>query len=142
MAASVAARVSASHGVPKPTKIASVGRVVGGEAPEAPSRGYQGKSEDSEEKDRVKEEVKKKLPTLQTLVIGGHYAPNCKFWCGSTTLGDVVVFESSAGSKKSSEPKSWDPVWQKYVGMFARFISVTKSKKNRLDSFFHSPSKP
>ena len=54
MAASVAARVSASHGVPKPTKIASVGRVVGGEAPEAPSRGYQGKSEDSEEKDRVK----------------------------------------------------------------------------------------
>ena len=55
---------------------------------EAPSRGYQGKSEDSEEKDRVKEEVKKKLPTLQTLVIGGHYAPNCKFWCGSTTLRD------------------------------------------------------
>ena len=54
MAASVAARVSASHGVPKPTKIASVGRVVGGEAPEAPSRGYQGKSKDSEEKDRVK----------------------------------------------------------------------------------------
>ena len=130
MAASVAARVSASHGVPKPTKIASVGRVVGGEAPEAPSRGYQGKREDSEEKDRVKEEVKKKLPTLQTLVIGGHYAPNCKFWCGSTTLGDVVVFESSAGSKKSSEdnkPKL-DPVWQKYVEMFVDILTTIFEK--------------
>ena len=106
------------------TNIASVG-TVGGEAPETPSPASTEENKYSEE--RVKEEVKKMFPTLQTLVVG-HNAPNCYFWCGSTTQ-DVVVFESSAGSKKSSEPKSWDPVWQKYVGMFDRFISVTKREK-------------
>ena len=84
-------------------------------------------SKDSEEKDRVKEEIKKTFPTLQTLV---HNAPNCYFWCGSTTLGDVVVFESSAGSKKSSEDNKskLDPVWQKYVEMFVDILTTIFEK--------------
>ena len=73
---------------------------------------------------KVKEEMKKKLPSLQTLNIG----TNCYFWCN---FENVVVFGSEGGSMKSTASKTSNfyTLLQKYLGKFVHLISLKKMKK-------------